>query len=89
MYIFLFSFCFITHPILPQQITQPNREDIGVTSTSGTSGWTLQYEWLLKDPLLWATGQLFFCQVDAVFLGEDHFMLLSMFNLYSKTLLSK
>lgn len=47
------------------------------------------YEWLLKAPLLWAVGRLFLWQVDAIFLGEDHFMLLSMFNLYSKAFPSK
>lgn len=46
------------------------------------------YQGSLKDPLLWAIGQLFLWWGDAVFL-EDHFMLLSMFNLHSKALSSK
>lgn len=43
---------------------------------------------LFKGPLLWAIGQLSPWQEDTIFL-RDHFMLLSMFNLYNKAFSSK
>lgn len=43
---------------------------------------------LFRGPLLWAVGQLSPWQEDIIFL-RDHFMLLSMFNLYNKAFSSK
>lgn len=45
--------------------------------------------WLQKGPPLRATGWLLPWPGDAVFVAEDHFMLLSMFNLYRKPFSSK
>lgn len=87
MYTFLF-FPFITHPIFSEewQISPaPQRGQVHLKLKAGNPG----YKWLLKGSLLWAIGQLFPWRGDAIFLGGDHFMLLSMFNLYSKAVSSK
>lgn len=88
----VFLFSFIIHPFCtPQMINKLSWTEsvLEYQVHAGVRAKNPGCEWLLKDPLLWAVGWLFPWQVDAIFLGEDHFMLLSMFNLCSKAFPSK
>lgn len=84
-----YFFSVITHPLAPHKWQINSAEQKVFWEYVWVRAEKPGYEWLLKDPLLWAVGWLFRWQVDAIFLGEDHFMLLSMFNLYSKVFPSK